>query len=171
MQSEKGAIFYLKKKKWSSWKFFAVHVVEAFFNVWESRQKVFNIQGWGLTHSHARTHAHKHTQRALMPHITPLRSDRVIFMWPCWRRWHHRTFRTLTSLYARTHARTHVYLWLQRTFTVTSLSLYQLTLTVTTACLTFWGTAFVSMERLSQLFFPVIFVSLIYRRLSEFSLS
>lgn len=164
MQSEKGAIFYLKKKNEAA-ESFLLFMLWRRFLMFERVDKRFLISKAGG--SHTRTHAHKHTQRALMPHITPLRSDRVIFMWPCWRRWHHRTFRTLTSLYARTH----VYLWLQRTFTVTSLSLYQLTLTVTTACLTFWGTAFVSMERLSQLFFPVIFVSLIYRRLSEFSLS
>lgn len=165
MQSEKGAIFYLKKKKWSSWKFFAVHVVEAFFNVWESRQKVFNIQGWGLTHSHARTQTQTHTEGFDATHnSSEIRQSHI----------HVTLLEKMTSQnFPNSHLfiRTHVYLWLQKTFTVTSLSLYQLTLTVTTACLTFWGTAFVSMERLSQLFFPVIFVSLIYRRLSEFSLS
>lgn len=57
--------------------------------------------------SHTRTHAHKHTQRALMPHITPLRSESHI---------HVTLLEKMTSqnfpnshLFIRTHARTCIY--------------------------------------------------------------
>lgn len=165
MQSEKGAIFYLKKKKNEAAERFLLFMLWRRFLMFERVDKRFLISKAGGSHTRTHARTQTHTEGFDATHnSSEIRQSHI----------HVTLLEKMTSQnFPNSHLfiRTHVYLWLQRTFTVTSLSLYQLTLTVTTACLTFWGTAFVSMERLSQLFFPVIFVSLIYRRLSEFSLS